>query len=100
VLWSFRAVKAAAPDVVSAGGLTTVTQYQMIPRKENVVDSVFMHDKFARTPTGGGEAAMVVVTGRRVYTAADGSDDVAVEDEVVGGGGRGGAPARLRQSLF
>jgi hypothetical protein len=94
VLWSFRAVKAAAPDVVSAGGLTTVTQYQMIPRKENVVDSVFMHDKFARTPTGGGEAAMVVVTGRRVYTAADGSDDEEEEDEEEGAGG--GARRRAR----
>ena len=81
VLWNFRSVKLAEPEVVSLGGLTTVTSYHMIPKTEHVVDSVFMHDRFARTAAGAGESAMVIVTDKRVYTAAeDGSEDGS-EDE-------------------
>lgn len=38
--------------MVSYGALTTVTSYNLIPKSEHVVDSVFMHDNYARTPTG------------------------------------------------
>ena len=31
----------------SYGGLTTVTDYHLIPRQEDVVDSTFMHDNYA-----------------------------------------------------
>lgn len=75
VLWNFRSVKVARPEVVSYGGLTTVTAYHLIPKSEHVVDSVFMHDRFNRTPTGGEENSMVVVTNHRVYTLADGAED-------------------------
>lgn len=47
-----RQVKLARPEVVSYGALTTVTNYHLIPKSEHVVDSVFMHDNYARTPTG------------------------------------------------
>ena len=77
VLWNFRSVKVAQPEVVSLGGLTTVTNYHLIPKAEHVVDSVFMHDKYTRAAAGE-EAAMIVVTDRKVYTAADDSED---EDE-------------------
>jgi len=81
VLWNFRAVKVAEPEVVSLGGLTTVTTYHLIPKTEHVVDSVFMHDRFARTPQGGADGAMVVVTDKKVYTAAEGDDDDEEEEE-------------------
>eukprot|EP00887_Chlorella_sp_A99_P003933 scaffold11.g3933.t1 len=73
VLWNFRAVKLAEPDTVSFGGLTTVTSYHLVPKTEHVVDSVFMHDNYARGH-GGGDASMVVVTKNRVYTATGDSD--------------------------
>jgi len=62
-------VKLAKPDVVSYGGLTTVTNYHLIPKNENVVDSVFMHDNFANSP-GRDESAMVVVTDDQLYSLA------------------------------
>jgi hypothetical protein len=75
VLWNFRAVKAAKPVIVSLGGLTTVSAYNLIPKSEHVVDSVFMHEKFCRTAGGVDEAAMVVATKRAVYTVADSDGD-------------------------
>ena len=69
-VYACRAVKLATPDVVSYGGLTTVTDYHLIPKKESVVDSVFMHDNFAPSPSRD-ESAMVVVTNEHVYSLAD-----------------------------
>ena len=69
-IFACRAVKLATPDVVSYGGLTTVTDYHLIPKKESVVDSVFMHDNFAPSPSRD-ESAMVVVTNEHVYSLAD-----------------------------
>jgi hypothetical protein len=40
-------VKLAESAVQSYGGLTTVTDYHLIPRQEDVVDSTFMHDNYA-----------------------------------------------------
>lgn len=65
-----RSVKTADPDVVSYGGLTTVTNYHLIPKNESVVDSVFMHDNYAPSPLKD-ESAMVVVTNDHVYSLAD-----------------------------
>lgn len=72
VLWNFRSVKIAEPEVVSYGGLTTVTKYHLVRKDEHVVDSVFMHDNFRR---GVGDD-MVVVTKQHVYTVeGDDSDE-------------------------
>lgn len=48
VRWNLRSVKIANAQTVSAGGLTTVSLYQLIPKQEHVVDSTFMHENFAR----------------------------------------------------
>ena len=72
VYWSARRqVKLADSGVQSYGGLTTCTDYHLIPKKESVVDSVFMHDKYAGPGAAGDEAAMVVFTEHRVWSLAD-----------------------------
>lgn len=58
-----RQVKLADSSVQSYGGLTTCTDYHLIRKDESVVDSVFMHDKYASPGTAGDESAMVVFTG-------------------------------------
>ena len=63
-------MKLANLDVISYGGLTTVTNYHLIPKNESVVDSVFMHDNFAASPLRE-ESAMVVVTNDHVYSLAE-----------------------------
>ena len=91
VLWNFRQVRLAEPDTVSYGGLTTCTAYHLIPKGESVVDSLFVHDRFApggggtpgKTPppgrrgAGGGgtpgrdESSMVIVTEKHVFSTAE-----------------------------
>ena len=56
---------------MSAGGLTTVTSYHLIPKQESVVDSVFMADRFQAASPARDESAMVIVTQRHVFSAAD-----------------------------
>ncbi|PSC67936.1 vacuolar import Vid27-related [Micractinium conductrix] len=73
VLWNFRSVKVADPEVVSYGGLTTVTNYHLVKKDEHVVDSVFMHDNFRRA--AGGADDMVVVTKTHVYAVGDEDSD-------------------------
>jgi hypothetical protein len=81
VLWNFRSVKIAQPNVTSMGGLTTVTDYHLIPKQQHVVDSVFMHDKYGGTSTGfGDQSAMLVVTDTAVYTAAADSSEEEEDD--------------------
>ncbi|KAK9818259.1 hypothetical protein WJX72_009697 [[Myrmecia] bisecta] len=70
VLWNFRQVKLANPDVVSYGGLTTVTNYHLIPKSESVVDSVFMHDNYAASPSAN-DSSMVVVTKHAIWSLGD-----------------------------
>lgn len=77
VLWNFRSVKVAEPTVVSVGGLTTVTSYHLIPKSEHVVDSVFMHDRYAKAAAD--QSAVVVVTDKKVYTAPDDEDEEEIE---------------------
>jgi len=62
-LSSCRQVKLADSSVQSYGGLTTCTDYHLIRKDESVVDSVFMHDKYASPGAAGDESAMVVFTG-------------------------------------
>ena len=71
-------MKIATPDNVSYGGLTTVTNYHLIPRTEDVVESQFMHDTFS-SPTGvppgqSYSSPMVVATKKRVFSLADDED--------------------------
>ena len=58
-----RQVKLADSSVQSYGGLTTCTDYHLIKKDESIVDSVFMHDKYASPGAAGDESAMVVFTG-------------------------------------
>lgn len=81
VLWNFRSVKLADPDVTSMAGLTTVTSYHLIPKSEHVVDSTFMHDRFSKTTAAYGQSSMVIVTDSKVFNAAD--DDDEDEDEAA-----------------
>ena len=70
-----RQVKIATPDVISYGGLTTCTSYHLIPKQENVVDSVFMADKFTSSPArGSADDCVVVVTEGAVFSMADEDD--------------------------
>lgn len=72
-----RQVKLASADVVSYGGLTTCTSYHLIPKQEDVVDSVFMADKFVVSPgarPGQDESSMVIVTKNNVFSLADEDD--------------------------
>ena len=47
VPWGRRQVKLARGATQSYGGITTVHDYHLIPRQEDVVDSTFMHDNYA-----------------------------------------------------
>ena len=92
VLWSLDAVKRASPGLVSAGGLTTVTDYHVIRKGESVVDAAFVHGRHGGTPTGtpssarrrGGaprtataaDAGMVIVTENAIFSAAAEEDDI------------------------
>lgn len=40
-------MKLAQGALQSYGGITTVQDYHLIPRQEDVVDSTFMHDNYA-----------------------------------------------------
>jgi len=71
VLWNFRTVKIIEPSLQSYGGLTTVTEYNMIPKGEQIVDSVFMADTHLPVSGHGVKDAMVVVTKKHVYTVRD-----------------------------
>ena len=63
---------ASSDAVVSFGGLTTVTSYHLVPKKESVVDSMFMHERYA--PRGGNEA-MVVATRTHLYNVGGSDSD-------------------------
>ncbi|KAI3429615.1 hypothetical protein D9Q98_005701 [Chlorella vulgaris] len=71
VTWNFRSIKVAEPDVVSYGGLTTVTTYHLQRKDEHVVDSAFMHENYAR----GRDAAMVVTTNKVFMTGEESDED-------------------------
>ena len=65
---SCRTVKLAKPELVSHGGLTTITNYRMVAKQEDIVSSQFMHEKF-NTSSGG--TSMVVVTKSRLFSTID-----------------------------
>ena len=69
-----RQVKLAEPTTTSYGGLTTCTNYHLIKKQESVVDSVFVHDNYTRSP-GANDNSMVVVTKHQVWSLADDDED-------------------------
>ena len=72
VLWNFSDIrKTKASDSVSHGGLVTCTTYNIIPKDESVVDSVFMHEKYA----GDHHESSLVVATRSYLWALNGDDD-------------------------
>lgn len=71
VLWNFRSVKVSEQGLVSYGGLTTITGYNLIPKEEAVVDSVFLSDRHMAASARGARDAMVVVTKKQVFNIQD-----------------------------
>jgi len=78
VLWNFTAVKQnKASDSVSHGGLVTCTTYNIIPKDENVVDSVFLHE--GHNHKGHHDSSLVVATRNYLWACAE--DDEEYEEE-------------------
>jgi hypothetical protein len=65
ILWNFRRIKQAKPTVVSQGAHTICDHYTMILKNENVVESSFLHDKYAVMPQS--KNALLVATKHAVY---------------------------------
>ncbi|KAK9862011.1 hypothetical protein WJX84_000959 [Apatococcus fuscideae] len=70
VLWNFRVVREAQPNSTAYGGLTCVTNYELIEKHEQVVDSACMPDRLAPEELGH-EDAMVIVTKHQVFSNGD-----------------------------
>lgn len=65
-----RRVKGAVSSSTSYGGLPTVMDYVLSAKDEDVVDSNFMHDRYAPTSGGARGDALVVATPHKVFTLA------------------------------
>lgn len=65
-----RRVKSAVGGSTSFGGLPTVMDYTMSAKDEDVVDSNFMHDRYAPMTGGHRGDALVVATPHKVFTLA------------------------------
>jgi hypothetical protein len=63
-------VKGAVSSSVAFGGLPTVMDYTMSAKDEEVVDSNFMHDRYAPVSGGHKGDALVVATPHKVFTLA------------------------------
>ena len=63
-------VKSAVGGSTSFGGLPTVMDYTMSAKDEDVVDSNFMHDRYAPVSGGHRGDALVVATPHKVFTLA------------------------------
>lgn len=70
VIWNFRRVKSAVSSSTSFGGLPTVMDYVLNAKDEDVVDSNFMHDRYAPISGGTRGDALVVATPHKVFTLA------------------------------
>ena len=73
VLWNFRRVKAAQPNVISDGCCFICDHYTLLPRGEKVVANAFLHDKHAVMPQA--KNALVIATERKVCTANEDRDE-------------------------
>lgn len=69
-LWCCRVVREAQPNSTAYGGLTCVTNYELIEKHEQVVDSACMPDRLAPEELGH-EDAMVIVTKHQVFSNGD-----------------------------
>lgn len=70
VIWNFRKVKSSVSGNTSFGGLPTNMDYTMSAKDEDVVDSNFMHDRYAPTTGGHKGDALVIATPHKVFTLA------------------------------
>lgn len=70
VIWNFKRVKSAVSSSTSFGGLPTVMDYTMSAKDEDVVDSNFMHDRYAPMTGGHKGDALVIATPHKVFTLA------------------------------
>ena len=73
VLWNFRRVKAARPNVISSGALTICDHYTLIAKDEKVVENAFLHDKYAVTPQA--RNALLVATEHHLFNCQDEDSD-------------------------
>jgi hypothetical protein len=72
VLWNFRAVKMQKLNVISNGAFSVSSHYRLIPKDERVVESAFMHDRFAASQRAN---AFVMATQNKVWNYGDNDDD-------------------------
>jgi hypothetical protein len=70
LLLPVRRVKSAVGSSTSFGGLPTIMDYTMSGKDEDVVDSNFMHDRYAPQAGGHKGDALVVATPHKVFTLA------------------------------
>eukprot|EP00879_Flechtneria_rotunda_P026492 GHRR01028249.1.p1 GENE.GHRR01028249.1~~GHRR01028249.1.p1 ORF type:complete len:452 (+),score=188.52 GHRR01028249.1:1096-2451(+) len=70
VIWNFRRVKSAVTSNTSFGGLPTMMDYVLSAKDEDVVDSNFLHDRYAPTSGGAKGDALMVATPHKVFTLA------------------------------
>eukprot|EP00878_Enallax_costatus_P015951 GHUV01016724.1.p1 GENE.GHUV01016724.1~~GHUV01016724.1.p1 ORF type:complete len:351 (+),score=96.47 GHUV01016724.1:865-1917(+) len=70
VIWNFRRVKSATTTSTSVGGLPTMMEYVLSAKDEDVIDSNFMHERYAPVTGGVRGDALVVATPHKVFTLA------------------------------
>jgi hypothetical protein len=66
VIWNLNKVKTAVGESMSFGGLPTNMQYMITDKDEEVVDSSFMHDRFASHQGAG--TPLVVATQHKLFS--------------------------------
>eukprot|EP01024_Parvocaulis_polyphysoides_P026316 TRINITY_DN2400_c2_g1_i1.p1 TRINITY_DN2400_c2_g1~~TRINITY_DN2400_c2_g1_i1.p1 ORF type:complete len:428 (-),score=48.73 TRINITY_DN2400_c2_g1_i1:171-1295(-) len=66
-LWNFQKVKKDQPTNMTFGLLTVMDHYNLIPKDQNIVDSVFMHARYAAN-TESNDPNLVVATDHDVWT--------------------------------
>ena len=68
VIWNLHKVKAAVGESTGFGGLPTNMQYMITEKEEEVVDSSFMHERFAGQQGAG--TPLVVATPHKLFSMA------------------------------
>ena len=68
-----RTVREAKPNSTAYGGLTCITDYELIEKNEQVVDSACMPERLAPMISGhpSSEEAMVIVTKHQLFSNGD-----------------------------
>jgi hypothetical protein len=70
VIWNFKRVKGAVTSSTSFGGLPTVMDYVLSAKDEDIIDSNFMHERYAPQTGGTKGDALVVATPHKIFTLA------------------------------